>query len=168
MQKNGKIISVTGTEELVNKMVEGTGVEDEFTKQIMIEAMKKEFGNESLTNSFGQMTYIYPEAKVAVGDTWKNNYEGDLKAENIWTFVNDSDQTISLSAKSSVEIKTEEEQMTMILSGNQDTTIEASVDTGFAQVMKVVSDAKGITTMKQMKGVEIPTTIKSITEYSIK
>jgi len=168
MQKNGKITSVEGTENLINKMVDGANVDNEFTRQIMIEAMKKEFGNESLSSSFEQMTYIYPDAEVAVGDTWNNSYVGDLIAKNSWTLVNNSDDKIDLSAKSTVEIKSIEDQMTMTLKGNQNTTIEASLPTGFIKTMTVISNAEGITVMKQMNGIEIPTTIKSVTEYSIK
>jgi hypothetical protein len=56
----------------------------------------------------------------------------------------------------------------MTLSGTQDTNITADKETGFAELINVVSSAEGITAMKQMNNVKIPTTIKSITTYKIK
>ncbi len=167
MLKNGKIKTVSGTDAMISKMITDAGILDEFTKEIMIEAMKKEFGNESLARSFEQMTYFYPTKNVTVGDHWSNIYSGDLNAENIWTLDGLSD-TIELSAKSNITMITEEDTHIMTLSGIQDTNITADKETGFAELINVVSSAEGITAMKQMNDVEIPTTIKSITTYKIK
>ena len=167
MLKNGKIKTVSGTEAMISKMITDSGILDEFTKEIMIEAMKKEFGNESLARSFEQMTYFYPTKKVAIGDHWSNIYSGDLNAENIWTLDELNDE-IELSAKSNITMIVEEDTHIMTLSGTQDTNITADKETGFAELINVVSSAEGITAMKQMNDVEIPTTIKSITTYKIK
>lgn len=167
MLKNGKIKTVSGTDAMISKMITDAGILDEFTKEIMIESMKKEFGNESLARSFEQMTYFYPTKNVTVGDHWSNIYSGDLNAENIWTLDGLSD-TIELSAKSNITMITEEDTHIMTLSGIQDTNITADKETGFAELINVVSSAEGITAMKQMNDVEIPTTIKSITTYKIK
>ncbi|TYA55968.1 DUF6263 family protein [Formosa maritima] len=167
MLKTGKILKVSGSEAMINKMVTDAGIEDEFTKELMIEAMKKEFGNESLARSFEQMTYIYPSKKVSIGDTWTNNYSGALKAKNIWTLTNWGNQ-IELSAKSNVTMITEEDSHIMTLKGTQNTSVFANKKSGIAELITVTSKANGTTVMKQMNGTEIPTNIKSKTTYKIK
>ena len=167
MQKDGKIVSIEGTDRLVQKMIDGTGIEDDFTKELMRESMKKEFGNESLSSSFEQMTYIYPLNKVNIGDTWKNAYSGDLKAQNIWKLDTMDESSIVLSGESDVKMETEEDATTMNLTGTQQTSIIANPKNGFVQIMKVNSEAKGTTIMKQMNNIEVPTTIISVIEYKI-
>ncbi len=167
MQKDGKIVSIEGTDRLVQKMIDGTGIEDDFTKELMGESMKKEFGNESLSSSFEQMTYIYPLNKVNIGDTWKNAYSGDLKAQNIWKLDTMDESSIVLSGESDVKMETEEDATTMNLTGTQQTSIIANPKNGFVQIMKVNSEAKGTTIMKQMNNIEVPTTIISVIEYKI-
>lgn len=166
MLKTGKIIHISGTDAMITKMVEQANVTDEFTKQLMIESMKKEFGSKKLSDSFEQMTFIYSPKKVAVGDSWKNNYIGDFKSKNTWT-LNGINEFIELSAASDVSLLAEEESHTMSLTGKQQTTIKADIKTGFAKTMSVNATAKGYTVMSQMNSVKIPTTIHSITTYKI-
>lgn len=165
MYRTGKIKSVTGTEKMITNMVNNAGVTDEFTKQLMVETMKKEFGNKSLANSFEQMTYIYPRKKVSVGDTWSNNYIGKLNAKNIWKLEGVNEKTFTLSGKSDVKMHTSDDNVTMTLQGNQQTNITTGKQNGFVKNMSVNLTAKGISTMEQMKDTEIPTTITSITTY---
>jgi hypothetical protein len=167
MLKTGKIIKVSGTEAMITKMITEAGVKDVFTKDLMIEAMKKEFGNESLAKSFEQMTFFYPTKKVNIGDHWTNNYAGDLIAENNWTLLA-FNKNIELSAKSNVSMVTEEDSHIMTLKGTQETSIIANKKTGFPEHITVNSNTEGTTVMKQMSDVNIPTTIKSKTTYKIK
>ena len=167
MLKTGEIKKITGTEAMINKMISDAGITDEFTKELMVEAMKKEFGSESLSRSFEQMTYFYPTKKVIVGDPWTNKYTGDLIAENNWT-LKDWSKNIELSAKSNVSLIAEEDSHIMTLKGTQDTSIIANKKTGFAQLITVTSNTEGVTVMKQMSNVEIPTKITSKTTFKIK
>ena len=167
MLKTGEIKKITGTEAMINKMISDAGITDEFTKELMVEAMKKEFGSESLSRSFEQMTYFYPTKKVIVGDHWTNKYTGDLIAENNWT-LKDWSKNIELSAKSNVSLIAEEDSHIMTLKGTQDTSIIANKKTGFAQLITVTSNTEGVTVMKQMSNVEIPTKITSKTTFKIK
>lgn len=167
MLKSGKIIKVSGTEAMINKMITDAGITDEFTKELMIEAMKKEFGNESLARSFEQMTYFYPTKKVIVGDKWINHYSGELTTINNWTLINWS-TIIELSAISNVSMLTEEDSHIMKLTGTQNTSVIANKKTGFSELITVISNTNGTTIMKQMSDVEIPTTINSKTTFKIK
>ncbi len=167
MLKNGKIISVTGTEALVDNMINATGVEDEFTKELMKEAMKKEFGNESLSESFGQMTYIYPSKTTKVNDQWQTQFEGDLKADNTWTLQALDKDKITIKGDSTIKMLMEEDSHTMSLNGTQNTSLSAFKESGFIHTMTVTSNAEGNTEMKNLSAVKIPTTITSTTTYNV-
>ena len=53
-------------------MTEASGLKDEFSLKMMKRSLQKEFGSEALSQSYKQMTYIYPEKRVKIGDSWKN------------------------------------------------------------------------------------------------
>lgn len=167
MLKTGKIVKITGTEAMIKKMVNKTGIEDEFTKELMFEAIKKEYGNESLSRSFEQMTYCYPEKKVSVGDQWTNNFSGNLIAKNTWT-LKEINKSIILSGKSNISMNSQEESYVMKLKGTQETEIIANKKSGFPELITVTSNTQGTSITDQMGKLEIPTTIKSKTIYKTK
>src|SRR5690606_15290809 len=107
--KNGKIKSISGTEKMIAKMVANAGILDELTKQVLIESMKKEFGNKSLAQSFEQMTFIYPNKKVKIGDTWINNHKGNLNAKNTWKLDFINEKNIELSADGDITMSSKED-----------------------------------------------------------
>ncbi len=78
LANNGDILEVNGGDSLVVKMANASGVEDEFSLNMMKNSLKKEFGSEALSNSYEQLTYIYPDNGITVGDSWKNDYAGKL------------------------------------------------------------------------------------------
>ncbi|WP_100614838.1 DUF6263 family protein [Confluentibacter citreus] len=163
--KNGKIKSVSGTDKMIARMIEKVGISDELTKQVMMESMKKEFGNKSLAQSFEQMTFIYPNKKVKMGDTWVNNYKGPLNAKNTWKLDTITEKTLELSADSHITMATKEDNVSMTLTGKQQTKLTASKTSGFIKDMVVKQTAKGVSVMAQMEDTDIPTTITSTTTY---
>ncbi|MFC5195685.1 DUF6263 family protein [Bizionia hallyeonensis] len=165
--KTGDIISVRGTTRLINNMMKHAGIEDEFTKQIMIEEMKKEFGSQSLSDSFEQFTFIYPLNKVAINDSWENFYSGEMEAKNTWT-LNALHPTIDILGTAQVSLESEEENYNMILKGEQKTLISADIKTGIVKTMSVTSKTQGNTVSLQNNSVKIPTTINSVTTYKTK
>ncbi|OBX22293.1 MULTISPECIES: DUF6263 family protein [Bizionia] len=165
--KTGDIISVRGTTRLINNMMKHAGIEDEFTKQIMIEEMKKEFGSQSLSDSFEQFTFIYPSKKVAVNDRWENTYSGELEAKNTWTLKALS-PSIDILGTAYISLESVEENYTMILEGEQKTLISADIKTGIVKTMSVTSKTQGNTVSLQNNSVKIPTTINSVTTYKTK
>src|SRR5690606_2561980 len=165
LSKNGKIKSVSGTDKMIANMIAKSGITDELTKQVMIESMKKEFGNKSLAQSFEQMTFIYPNKKVKIGDTWVNSYTGELKAKNIWKLDALNEKTVELSAKSDIMMSTKEENVSMTLTGTQQTKLTASKISGFINDMVVIQTASGSSIMAEMANVSIPTTITSTKTY---
>ncbi|MGB6150648.1 MAG: DUF6263 family protein [Pricia sp.] len=167
LAKNGDILEVTGGDSLVSKMAAASGLEDEFSLNMMKKSLKKEFGSEALSNSYEQMTFIYPKKPVDVGDSWENAYKGKLSATNNWTLEALSDEEGSISGTANITMDVTEMATTMKLSGTQQTKITTEPSSGFMKKMTVEGESKGVSTMTQMGDQEIPTTIKSTITYEL-
>ncbi|HLT51776.1 MAG TPA: DUF6263 family protein, partial [Arenibacter sp.] len=102
LAKTGDILRVSGGDSLVNKMTDASGLEDEFSINLMKRSLSKEFGSEALSNSYKQMTFIYPDKKVKVNDQWENAYTGKLRTANIWTLKGITDHRTTITGKATV------------------------------------------------------------------
>ena len=167
LARNGDILEVTGGDSLVTKMANSSGLQDEFSLNMMKKSLEKEFGSEALSNSYKQMTFIYPDKKVAVGEGWENEYFGKLSAKNLWTLDELTTNAASISGKAMVEMDIAEPATTMKLAGVQTTTILTNLTSGFIQRMRVEGTFEGASTMTQLGDQEIPTTIKSTVTYEL-
>ncbi|WP_026753524.1 DUF6263 family protein [Sediminibacter sp. Hel_I_10] len=168
MYKNGHIKSISGTEQLIEGMVNNAGDFNAFTKELMKESMKKEFGGATLSESFEQLTYVYPKVSVKKGDTWRNNFKGDLSSSNVWTLENVSEAVFMISGKSDVSFKIEDDTIMMDLSGTMTSKVNTSRISGFISSVSSTSTATGTSVMKSMKGVLIPTTVTTKITYKVK
>ncbi|WP_149276110.1 DUF6263 family protein [Pareuzebyella sediminis] len=167
LAKTGAILNVEGGDSLVVKMAKASGLEDEFSLNMMKKSLQNEFGSEALSKSYEQMTFIYPKKKVNVGDQWENEYSGKLKAENTWTLNGLTSDSALITGNSAVVMDVAEPTTTMKLVGTQQTEITTDLKSGFIQKMKVEGLSKGASTMTQLGDQEIPTTIQSIVTYAV-
>lgn len=167
LEKTGNIIDVKGGNGLVSKMADASGLQDEFSLNLLKESLKKEFGSEALSNSYEQVTFIYPTDKVKIGDTWKNEYQGKLVAKNFWKLDSLTSKKAFVSGKAEVHMDIQEAETTMVLDGTQITLITTDVTSGFIQEMNVDGIFKGVSKVTQMGSTEIPTTIKSTITYEL-
>ncbi|SDL87874.1 DUF6263 family protein [Kriegella aquimaris] len=167
LSKTGDILEVRGGDSLVLKMANASGLTDAFSLNMMKKSLEKEFGSEALSNSYKQLTYIYPSKKIKVGDTWENEYLGKLSAKNSWTLKSLTDSTASISGKAEITMDIKEPTTTMKLTGKQETEITADKTSGFIQKMKVEGESEGTSTIVQMGDQEIPTHIKSTITYEL-
>ncbi|HEA22329.1 hypothetical protein LCGC14_1489290 [marine sediment metagenome] len=167
LSKNGDIIEVTGGDSLVTTMAAASGLEDKFSLNMMKKSLEKEFGSEALSNSYEQMTFIYPNKPVQVGDTWKNKYLGNLSAENTWTLEALSENDGSISGTANITMNVVEMTTTMKLSGMQQTQITIDPSSGFIKKMIVEGEYQGVSTATQMGDQEIPTAVKSKISYEL-
>lgn len=113
------------------------------------------------------MTFIYPENKVKVGDTWKNEYQGKMQTENTWTLDSLAGKRATISGTANVVMDIKEPASTMNLIGTQKTSIIADLSSGFVINMKVEGLSEGTSQITQMGNQEIPTTIKSTITYRL-
>ncbi len=167
LARTGDILEVKGGDSLVIRMAEASGLEDEFSRDMMKKSLEKEFGSEALSNSYEQMTFIYSGTDLQVGDTWENEYSGKLKAKNTWTLNALSDTSAEISGAAEVIMDVEEPNTTMKLTGTQQTEITTDRTSGFVQSMKVEGVSEGVATMAELGDKEIPTTIKSTITYQL-
>ncbi len=167
LAKNGDILEVKGGDALVTKMTAASGLKDDFSLKLMKKSLQQEFGSEALSNSYKQMTYIYPDKKIKVGDTWQNEYSGKLAASTVWTLKGLTSKTATITGKAVVTMNVVEPASTMNLTGTQNTTITTNRTTGFISKMNVEGVSKGASVMVQMSDQKIPTTIKSKVTYEL-
>ena len=167
LSKTGDILEVNGGDSLVVKMAEASGLEDEFSLNMMKKSLEKEFGSEALSNNYKQMTFIYSPKKIQVGDTWESEYSGKLNTKNTWTLETLTDTNATISGIADVVMNVIEPAATMKLKGTQKTEITVDLASGFIRKMKVEGSSKGSSTMTQMGDQEIPTTIKSTITYEL-
>lgn len=165
LAKTGDILEVNGGDSLVVKMAEASGLQDEFSLKMMKKSLLQEFGSEALSESYKQMTFIYPKKPVSIGDTWKNEYSGKLGAKNTWTLEALSGEGAIINGTSDITMDVTELATTMKLTGTQQTRIITDPRSGFIKTMTVEGLSKGTSTMTQMADQEIPTTIKSKISY---
>ncbi|HUH47655.1 MAG TPA: DUF6263 family protein [Arenibacter sp.] len=167
LAKTGDILRVSGGDSLVNKMTDASGIVDEFSINLMKKSLSNEFGSEALSNSYKQMTFIYPDKKVHVNDQWENTYTGKLKTSNIWTLKGITDHQTTIEGKATVIIDIKDPNTTMKLKGTQNTSILADSNSGFIIKMMVEGISTGVSTLTQLGDQELPTTIKSKITYEL-
>lgn len=165
MLKTGKIINLKGTDALIKKMIDGAGFENEFTKAVMTESMKKEFGKKKMMNSLEQFTFIYSKKPVTDSSTWSNNYLGAYNSINTWKLKSINKEAILVNGTGQAKMNTEDDSMIMALKGSSKTEATCQKNNGIPIKMVVESTMEGTTTLKNMEAVELPTIIISKTTY---
>lgn len=167
LAKNGDIVAISGGDSLITKMAGASGIVNEFQMNLMKRGLEKEFGSQALSDSYEQMTYIYPQKGVNIGDTWENEYVGKLNSKNTWTLDAISEGNAIISGTAKVVMNVADETNNMTLNGTQRTKITADRASGFLQLMTVEGEANGTATMTQLGDTEIPTSISSTITYKL-
>lgn len=165
MDKNGKILSLEGTEALIEAMIDGTEIEDEATRNMIKEGMKGDFGNESLSRSFEQITYLFADKELAIGDQWENQYTGTLEADNTFTLEDYNSESISISGSAQVRLINDDTDLSMNLSGTQETVATLDTQTRFLRAATIIQKAEGDSVLKSMDGMKVPTKLTSTITY---
>ncbi|MCJ7466098.1 MAG: DUF6263 family protein [Maribacter sp.] len=167
LTRTGDILEVIGGDSLVSKMANASGLEDEFSLDLMKKSLQKEFGSQALSNNYKQMTFIYPLKRIKVADTWDNEFLGKLNAKNHWKLETLSPSEAIIHGSADVVMNVTEPGAIMILRGTQESKIITDRASGFIKKMTVEGYATGTSTMPQMGNKEIPTTIKSSITYEL-
>ncbi len=165
LDRSGDVLSVTGGDTLVARMADASGVEDTFTRELMKESLERDFGSEALSNSYEQMTYIYPKNKIRIGDRWKNEYKGKVSSSNSWILNALQGGHASIQGEASVMMRLHDAASSMSLTGTRTTEISTELSSGFLLAMKVRSQSSGVSAIPQLGSDAIPTTIRSTITY---
>jgi len=70
VNQEGKVMEVTGFENMAKSIVDSMGVDAENREQMM-EAFNKQFNAKKMTTTFERAWYIFPNKEVKVGDSWE-------------------------------------------------------------------------------------------------
>lgn len=169
MKPTGEIIKINNGDAIINGMLESMGDLDDATKDLMKTQLEKEWKAQVLSESFEQMTFIYSDQLKNVGDTWTNSYagEGKIQAENTWTYVSSDQNTKLLSAQSEITMNLSTDALQLRLTGEQSSQVLVMSKNGFIKKLSVKSKATGDATMTQSPEIKIPTTINSLTTYTL-
>jgi hypothetical protein len=168
MKPTGEIIEVQKADAIVNGMIDNLGINDPEAIAQMRQELEKEWSGDGLAKSFEQMTFNYPNTAIQKGDTWNNTFigKGKINAKNTWTLENESDKGNSIGGDATITMDLSNPQITMLLKGSQQTTLEA-LSNGFPRTMEVKTFAAGDATVPQLPGQTIPTKLESTTTYTL-
>lgn len=165
LDRRGDILSVSGGDSLVARMANASGVEDIFTLELIKESLAKDFGSDALSNSYEQMTFIYPRNKIRIGESWENEYKGKISSMNHWTLNALKNGHATILGDAEVVMDLQDATASMSLEGKRKTELSADLASGFLLAMKVVSHSTGVSAIPQAGTKPIPTTIKSTITY---
>jgi len=165
LDRSGDVLKVSGGDSLVARMANASGVQDTFTKDLMKESLERDFGTEALSNSYEQMTFLYPKNEIRIGDSWENEYKGKISSNNHWTLESIKGSQATIRGDASLAMDLQEDSASMSLKGSRTTKLSADTTSGFLLAMKVESHSEGFSAMPQLGTDPIPTTIISTITY---
>lgn len=166
MEKTGKIQSISGGDKLITAMFKAADITDKAAIEANKAQFEKQFGSEALSNSFEQMTYFLPATPVRVDDTWQNVYQGDLKSQNQWRLKMHNENAYEVLGTANTTMSNIDENVTMVLTGAQETIIHADSKTGLFKNISVSGEYVGDTQI-HAANMTIPTKITSTITYKL-
>ncbi|MGB5355428.1 MAG: DUF6263 family protein [Eudoraea sp.] len=167
MSNRGEIQEVIGGDQLVAKMIEASGTEDPNEIEYLKISLNNEFGSEALSESYEQLTFIYPAEAQKKGDLWQNEFDGKLKAKNTWTLAGITKDSLHIQGSSKITMDINDENSSMKLEGSQNSTVNVNTKSGFVSKMRVEGVAEGVALVGALGAKEIPTQIKSTIIYQL-
>ncbi|MDC7999050.1 DUF6263 family protein [Gilvibacter sediminis] len=167
MLKTGRIIDITGGDALIDNMLKKSGIEDEMQLAAMRQGMEKEYGGQKIAAGFEQFTYIYPESKKTKGDTWKTEIDGDLKAQHVWTLESFNRNIVNIAGTAEIQMNIDSGTTKIQCEGTQTTQIVVDSAHGFITSYHSESTADGESFAEALGDEAIPTSITTITDYTI-
>jgi len=88
VDQEGNLVSVSGFDEIINGMIDSSGLNEEMEMQ-MRASLKDQFNEQELKNQFAHVFMIFPGKAVKQGDSWQRNYriDGKVAAEFSTTYT---------------------------------------------------------------------------------
>jgi hypothetical protein len=175
----GKVLKITGLDEILNKGLDAMeGIPDE-AKKMVKESMVNQFGNDAMKKNMEQLSAIYPKGKVKPGKSWKQSREGSgvmsMEQENVYTLdkIEDGKAYIRLSSTVSPgegePVEMGPTKMTYELNGVQEGSIIVDIETGLTLEGTLDQTLGGTVTIDNpMMGepMDAPMTIEGSMNYS--
>lgn len=165
LMKTGAIDSVTGSEAIIENMIRLSGIEDEFSVNLIRQGVQSQFSNASLAESLEQMTYMLPAENVSMDATWENSFSGTIQASNHWKLKSYSNSNYHIVGTAIISFNSQEEDVEIGLVGTQETQATIDSSNGFFTEIIVTQYASGTTKMNVLSKVEIPTSLQATITY---
>ncbi|CUH97661.1 hypothetical protein P22_3796 [Propionispora sp. 2/2-37] len=180
MDKQGKILSVSGIDKLLQEMTDdipGT----EAQKQAFKNMLKQSFSDEAMKSMLEQAMRNYP-AEIKEGDRWEEQYNVKvifpLTVHDRWEVVSDRNGALDLAVVSNIGTDSANNaadfmgvETRLNLKGESQGIIHADKQNGFLQNGAYTQSIKGTILLPSGKatseGLEIPITINSQMTYTI-
>ncbi len=74
VDEEGKVLEVSGFEQIVNGMVDSLEVAEDIRMQ-MRASLKDQFNEQNIKDQFAQVFTIFPNKEVKVGDSWEKSWQ---------------------------------------------------------------------------------------------
>ncbi len=143
----GKVLDVTGFENIGQSIADSMGLPEEDRAEIM-KALDKQFNSDQIKGEMQRFWYIFPKKEVKVGDSWAKNYDlgGALpgKYNSTYKVTDIEGDMVTLEEKTKIESKDEK----MSLKGDVSGTIVVDSRSGLVvnadQDIKMTTEAGGM------------------------
>jgi hypothetical protein len=165
LNKKGDVLQVTGSQEIVDKLLVAMNTRDVNTKKMLQEQLSNFIGEEFIKNNLGQSLKLFPDTAVYIGDTWsrKNVISADLHSEALINYTLTSVKNNMAEVQTGSEISNNSNTNVMgiyaatKIEGKQEGRFEADINTGLLLTGQSTTSMDGTI---QTMGKEIPITIK--------
>ncbi|EAY28141.1 DUF6263 family protein [Microscilla marina] len=180
MQVNnqGQVRELIGADELIEKMLNAKAVANKATRERLHKTFKKAFGEAALRESMDQFFNIYPNKKIAVGDSWSKKFEKTAsfpsKVNMTWTLDKVEENTGLINIKATVRptpntivdlgIVTAKYD----LNGTQEGSMDIDIETGWTQryyIKQVMSGTMYMTMNNGSQEIAVDTKITTTSKY---
>jgi hypothetical protein len=171
MDKKGKVLSVTGFENITAAISDATSELDENTKSLMLQQIESSYSGEAIKSTLEQSFSYFPENEIAVGESLKKDLNISIMNTNITTEMNITlekvvDNVASLKAEGT--IKTGKDIVQNIngieaktsLAGDQTINLQVDLKTGWIISGEIQQSLHGET---NAMGIKIPITTVNTT-----
>ncbi len=160
---DGRVTRVVGMDALFEKVMKETELPEGPTKEMLKEQLKKQFGDKAMRESMEQLTAIYPDKPVAVGDSWvrkaKVSKGFPMGIESTYTLKGLKDGVAQVGLKSKITTDPEGEPMKMgpmsmkfDFDGEQEGDIELETRSGWTLRAELNQDFSGKMNMEGLPG----------------
>lgn len=186
MAKSGKIVAIEGIDKMLDDMLGSIEGVDPSTLQTLKDSLKQSFGDEALKEALGEMSDVFPDKKVNVGDSWTKeqemNYGFPIKTSTTWILKELKDGKATVEVTSNVAtnpggspIDLGVMKMNYQVNGTQSGTLKIDKDNGLLQQGSLNQSLTGTADMEipavngqEAQKMSVPVSIEGKTTYETK
>ena len=125
----GKVTELEGISQMQEKMIEAMEIPDSVQRNVYLNDLKKQFGEDAIRQSIEQMTDFYPSKSVRIGDTWKTGMDRSagmpMRIESNYTLISRTDGVDSIDVSCQIKNNPESNSVNM---GNMTMTYDIDGD----------------------------------------